>query len=784
MDAHRDQPAAVQRGIVRSWRRLTGGPGVRDADRPTLLAVSGGADSTALALALAGTPGVLAIGHVVHDLRPPERAEADRRLVEDLGRALGLAVLVERVSVRARPREARRECGNAEASARALRYAALSRLAAGAGCRYVAVAHQAEDVLETMLANLLRGAGPRGLRGPAPRRRLCTGGQEGDGGGVWLVRPMLGVTRAQAEALCAARGRRWAEDATNLDTGATDAPLRAALRARVLPALESVRPGAAKRAARAGEAVAQAVRVVEGAAGARWPAFAAEVAGGLRLEVGVLEGCPPAVGEALLRRVVAHFGGAGHDRLSAATCASLLAWLRTGRGERRVAQLRFAHAGRSVLVSRAGGANHVAMAKKSTASASTPTAQAKPSTTAPYTPIALDEFKKRRQRLAKILKDRVGLVFAGEHSASLRGDWAPSVEFAYLTGVTDEPGAALLLDPSNPNPRRREVLLLRARDPEDEQWHGLREPLGPELRDRLGVGSVFRTNRLHWLLTEAASRVGTLATLHEPRPAPAGVNQDLAAFRLAAERVPGVRIESAWREFYQLIAAKSPAERRLVQGAIDATIAGVRAAARQIRPGASEAAVVRALEAAFAGHGGEGNAFNPIAGSGVNATVLHYGANNRTMRAGDLLVLDSGTTLGGYCADITRTFPVGGTFGSTQADAYDLVLRAMRAAIAACTPGTWMHDVDMAAREVIDKAGYAHAFYHGVGHHLGLSVHDADPRTPLAKNAIVTIEPGLYLPQENIGIRIEDDILVTAQGPKNLSAALPADRKGVEALMG
>jgi len=221
-----------------------------------------------------------------------------------------------------------------------------------------------------------------------------------------------------------------------------------------------------------------------------------------------------------------------------------------------------------------------------------------------------------------------------------------------------------------------------------------------------------------------------------------------------------------------------------VQGAIDATIAGVRAAARQIRPGASEAAVVRALEAAFAGHGGEGNAFNPIAGSGVNATVLHYGANNRTMRAGDLLVLDSGTTLGGYCADITRTFPVGGTFGSTQADAYDLVLRAMRAAIAACTPGTWMHDVDMAAREVIDKAGYAHAFYHGVGHHLGLSVHDADPRTPLAKNAIVTIEPGLYLPQENIGIRIEDDILVTAQGPKNLSAALPADRKGVEALMG
>lgn len=411
---------------------------------------------------------------------------------------------------------------------------------------------------------------------------------------------------------------------------------------------------------------------------------------------------------------------------------------------------------------------------------------AKKSTSAPgslYAPITTDEIKKRRQKVAKLLKDRAGVVFAGEHSASLRGDWEPSVEFLYLTGIADEPGAALLLDPSHPNPRRREVLMFRTRDPEDEAWHGIREGLSPQMRDRLGVGTVFRTSRLNWLVTEAASRTGKLATLHEPRPAPAGVNQDLAAYRLAAERVPGVSIESVWQPFYQLISAKSPAERKLIQGAVDATMAGVRAAAKEIKPGANEGAVIRTLTATFAENGGEGNAFNPIAGSGVNATVLHYGANNRTMEDGDMLVLDSGTKMGGYCADITRTFPVNGRFSSTQADAYELVLKAMRASIKASRVGTWMHDVDMAAREVIDKAGYGHAFYHGIGHHMGISVHDVDPKTPLGKDSIVTIEPGLYLPDENIGIRIEDDIHVSSDGPKNMSSKLPVDRKGVEALM-
>ncbi len=314
---------------------LTGGPEVRDGDRPTLLAVSGGADSSALALALGRRPGVLAIGHIVHNMRPKKHAETDRRHVEKLGDLLDLPVHVEFVVLGK---------GNAEESARRLRYEALAKLAGNAGCRYVAAAHQADDVLETLLANLVRGTGPRGLRGPAPRRSISDD--------VTLVRPMLRVTRDQAEAICRKAHWHWAEDATNMDPGGADAPLRAALRERVLPALEELRPGAALRAARGAEAVGEAVRVVEGVVGGAWASMAAETDDAVEFDREAFGACPAAVREGLLRRVIRHFGDAGHDRLSSSTARSLLVWIDTGKGSRVVAGVRFAVAGSALRATR------------------------------------------------------------------------------------------------------------------------------------------------------------------------------------------------------------------------------------------------------------------------------------------------------------------------------------------------------------------------------------------------------------------------------------------------
>jgi Xaa-Pro aminopeptidase len=167
-------------------------------------------------------------------------------------------------------------------------------------------------------------------------------------------------------------------------------------------------------------------------------------------------------------------------------------------------------------------------------------------------------------------------------------------------------------------------------------------------------------------------------------------------------------------------------------------------------------------------------------GSGKNATVLHYMQNTAVCRAGELLVVDAGAAYEGYCADITRTYPVSGKFTKEQREMYELVLDAQEAAIDAVKPGRWMHEVDGAARKVFEKAGVADRFIHGIGHQLGMEVHDVTPDGPLREGMIITIEPGLYFPGKAMGIRIEDDVLVTRGGGKNLSSAIPKTVREVE----
>ncbi|MEX2219907.1 MAG: tRNA lysidine(34) synthetase TilS [Phycisphaerales bacterium] len=290
------------RSVVAEWRRLTGGRGVADPDRRTLVACSGGGDSSGLVLALAAgvsRPGErLVIGHIVHDLRPEAEALADRDSAEALAGRLGVPFTSGRIAVRGLR-------GNAEGNARRARYAALAGLAEEHGCRFVATAHHAGDQLETVLMGLLRGAGPRGLGGVAARRR-------GHAGGPAVIRPALGVTRDALRALCRAAGWAWREDATNADVSR----LRAAVRARVSPALESLRPGAAARVARSAALLKDAAAVVDDrvrallaeASGAGTPRLAWE-RGRLRGERGIVVGGLVRAAAARLR------GGRGRDRL-------------------------------------------------------------------------------------------------------------------------------------------------------------------------------------------------------------------------------------------------------------------------------------------------------------------------------------------------------------------------------------------------------------------------------------------------------------------------------------
>jgi tRNA(Ile)-lysidine synthase len=240
---------AAARRVVARWRELTGGAKVRDPQRRTLVACSGGADSIALAIVLASaSPKGVVLGHVVHDLRASREAEHDRDHVRNVAAGLGLTCVERAVQVR-------REGKNAEAAARRLRYAALLEIAREAQCSFIATAHQADDQLETLLMRMSRGTGPLGLAGVHEKRELDGGG----GTRVTLIRPMLVIRRLDAEAICDAAGVSFVTDATNAD----GSRMRAALRATVTPAIVAIAPDAAEHACALARMMADVAAVIE-----------------------------------------------------------------------------------------------------------------------------------------------------------------------------------------------------------------------------------------------------------------------------------------------------------------------------------------------------------------------------------------------------------------------------------------------------------------------------------------------------------------------------------------
>jgi Xaa-Pro aminopeptidase len=243
--------------------------------------------------------------------------------------------------------------------------------------------------------------------------------------------------------------------------------------------------------------------------------------------------------------------------------------------------------------------------------------------------------------------------------------------------------------------------------------------------------------------------------------------------------------------------SKSPEEIALIQRATDVTLQGHRAAWERAAPGLYEYQVAGTMTGIFRESGCARSAYSPIVGSGPNSVYLHYSRNSRRMDAGEVLLMDVAAECAGYVSDITRTIPVGGKFTARQREIYEIVLGAQKAAIAAVKPGmtlskTAPNSLYKIAYEYINSHGkdlhgerLGKYFTHGLGHHVGLDVHDAsDPSAPLEEGMVITVEPGIYIPEENLGVRIEDVVLVTGHGAKVLSAALPRDPGEIEKLVG
>lgn len=378
----------------------------------------------------------------------------------------------------------------------------------------------------------------------------------------------------------------------------------------------------------------------------------------------------------------------------------------------------------------------------------------------------------------------------------------------YLTGY-EEPEAVAVLAPSADEPF---TLFVRDRDPERELWTGPREEV-EEAGERVGADGAYAIAELEDRLPSLLRGVDRVHFRVGSGPAHVEnlVLDILGGGRAARQRSgrgpaelvdPGLLLDP-------MRIVKEPGEIEAIRRAVEITVAGFREALAAVGPGVGEWVVEAAAEGAFRRAGADGPAFATIAASGPNATFLHYTANRRVMEAGELLLLDAGARHRIYNADLTRTVPVSGRYEGPARDVYQLVLEAQRAAIAACRAATPVDHVHQAALRVLvagmvdlglldgdpdalmeNEAAWKPYFPHNTSHWLGLDVHDVGtyavdgkPRR-LQPGMVLTVEPGLYIasddpdapePLRGIGVRIEDDVLVTPDGPDVLSADLPTD---------
>lgn len=424
----------------------------------------------------------------------------------------------------------------------------------------------------------------------------------------------------------------------------------------------------------------------------------------------------------------------------------------------------------------------------------------------PAVPVA--EYRERRQKAMGSLKDGI-IVLLGTRDEEF-GEFVKfrqKNDLMYLTGVS-QPDAKLILVPAevSPDGKSREILFLPARNPGAERWMGKKIGPGTEAQEFYGIAEALPADRFQSTLirlllppegeSAAPARGKRLKVYGElgGRGEGAALTREGQLAELIRKVAPGTEVAAAAPAVAALRKIKSPAEQILLQKAIDITGEAQRDVARTIRPGVFEYAAQASLEAAFTRNGAERPGFFSIVGSGPNSTVLHYNDNRRRMKDGDLVVVDIGAEFHYYTADITRTYPVSGKFTPRQREVYQLVLDAQKAAEKVFVVGkTSFGELTQAAQKTMRESPLRDSqgntldrhFIHGLGHWLGMDVHDVgDYNGPLPVGAVFTIEPGIYLSDEALGVRIEDDYLVTETGLVKLSAKIPSEPDDVEKAMG
>ena len=385
-------------------------------------------------------------------------------------------------------------------------------------------------------------------------------------------------------------------------------------------------------------------------------------------------------------------------------------------------------------------------------------------------PVDIAATAARRRALLRRIGRGTVVIPAG-HERNIEQDYVQDNDFRqnntfyYFTELETQ-DAVLMMTARGPDSTET-VLFLPPRTPSQERWTGLR--LGPDsVAVRLsGIAVVLPIDSLEARARAAAQPV------YAPNPAPNVQN--------LAPIVDSMRVVKDADEIMRL------------RRAVDISVAGHIAAMRAARPGMYEYQLEAVLEEGFRINGADRLGYPSIVGSGPNTTTLHYDVNRRKTENGDLVVIDAAAEWGQYTADVTRTFPVNGKFTARQKAIYDLVLGAQQAAFDSVRPGITLRQLDGIARRYMQQHSGTlcgsrtcddrEYFNHGLGHPIGMDVHDVGISRPLEPGMVITLEPGIYIQAEQLGVRIEDDVLVTAKGAEWLSAGAPRTTDAIEKLM-
>jgi len=428
--------------------------------------------------------------------------------------------------------------------------------------------------------------------------------------------------------------------------------------------------------------------------------------------------------------------------------------------------------------------------------------------------ISKETYKKRRAELIKKLNPRqMFIAFSADHFNKTKYmTFRQSANLSYLSGATGEKTIVLVLSEGIilDGEFYKEILFTEDQTDNDLLWHG-RKMKPREAEEILGFEKAFDYQKFDSIFNIASANHSDLLVALYTKGKHFSpyknskyevMETNIPIINMIKDKNPYLVIETDKDILKQMRAIKDDEEIKLIQKAIDISISGHLNSMIKSKPNMYEYEIESIMEGEFLRLGAENNGYNSIVGTGRNTCYLHYTASRSQTKSGDLVLMDCGAEYHGYTADITRTFPINGKFSKEQAIIYNIVLEAQKLGIAGCKAGKKFFIADSICKDYIgreltklglikNKGDFKKYYPHGTSHYLGLDVHDVGTYGKLEVGNIITVEPGIYIPEGsdcdkkwwNIGVRIEDDILITKNGAINLSKALPREIKDIEELL-